>query len=99
MSIRKRRQKTRFFFFLFLICLEFRKMYTIGMLNAGMTINAVAINTGYSTRAIRHLRQTFSSNRAYGRSTTYWTSACHDTWPRPLYSEHPPAHSLPNCHN
>ena len=27
----------------------------IGMLNAGMTMNAVALNIGYSTRAIRHL--------------------------------------------
>ena len=31
------------------------------MLSAGMTINAVAINTGCSTRAIRHLRQRFQA--------------------------------------
>ena len=31
----------------------------IGMLNAGMTMNAVAMNIGCSTRAIRHLRQCF----------------------------------------
>ena len=30
-----------------------------GMLNAGMTMNAVAMNIGSSTRAIRHLRQRF----------------------------------------
>ena len=29
----------------------------IGMLNAGMTMNGVALNIGCSTRAIRHLRQ------------------------------------------
>ena len=31
----------------------------IGMLNAGMTINAVAMNIACSIRAIRHLRQRF----------------------------------------
>ena len=31
------------------------------MLNAGMTINAVAMNIGCSTRAIRHLRQRFQA--------------------------------------
>ena len=40
----------------------------IGMLNAGMTMNAVAMNIGCSTHAIRHLRQ---RNGAYGRSTTW----------------------------
>ena len=33
----------------------------IGMLNAGMTMNVVAMNTGCSTPAIRHLRQRFQS--------------------------------------
>ena len=33
----------------------------IGMLNAGMTMNAVAMNIGCSTRAIRHLRQRFQA--------------------------------------
>ena len=33
----------------------------IGMLNAGMTINAVAVNIRCSTRAIRHLRQRFQA--------------------------------------
>ena len=31
------------------------------MLNAGMTMNAVAMNIGCSTRAIRYLRQRFQS--------------------------------------
>ena len=31
----------------------------IGMFNAGMTMNTVAMNIGFSTRAIRHLRQCF----------------------------------------
>ena len=42
----------------------------IGTLNADMTMNAVAMNIGWFIRAIRHRRQLFSSNRAYGRSTT-----------------------------
>ena len=33
----------------------------IGMFNAGMTMNAVAMNIGCSTRAIRHLRQRFQA--------------------------------------
>ena len=37
----------------------------IGMLNAGMTMNAIAMNTGCFTRAFRHLRQRF---QATGRS-------------------------------
>ena len=45
----------------------------IGMLNGGMTMNAVAITIGCFTCAIRHLR--------------------------PLYSEHPPAQLLSNCHS
>ena len=49
----------------------------IGMLNAGMTMNAIALNIGCSPRAIRHLNQRF---QATGR-----------TKDRPLYSEHPPA--------
>ena len=47
-----------------------------GMLNAGMTMNAVAMNIGCSTLAIRHLP--FSSNRAYGRSTT--AVGCCEQW-------------------
>ena len=31
----------------------------IGMLNTGMTMNAFAMNIGFSTCAIRHLRQSF----------------------------------------
>ena len=33
----------------------------IGMLNAGMTMNAVVMNIGWSTRAIRHLRERFQA--------------------------------------
>ena len=33
----------------------------IGMLNAGITMNAFAMNTGCSTRAIRHLKQRFQA--------------------------------------
>ena len=36
---------------------------TIGMLNAGMTMNDVAMSIGCSTRAIRHLRQRFQARR------------------------------------
>ena len=49
-------------FSLFLICPEFRKKLcecAIDMRNAGMTMNAVAINIGYSTCAVRYLRQRF----------------------------------------
>ena len=49
-----------FQFSLSLICLELRKNLrerAIGKLHAGMTMNAVAMNIGCSTRAIRHLRQ------------------------------------------
>ena len=35
--------------------------HVIGMLNAGMTINTVAMNIGCSTPAIRHLRQRFQA--------------------------------------
>ena len=34
---------------------------TICMPNAGMTTNAISMNIGYSTRAIRHLRQRFQA--------------------------------------
>ena len=33
----------------------------IGMLNACMTMNAVAMNIGCSTRAIRHVKQRFQA--------------------------------------
>ena len=59
----------------------------IAMLNASMTMNAVAMKFGCSTRAIRHPRQRF---QATGRR---------DAWPRPLYSEHAPAQLLRNCHS
>ena len=35
--------------------------HAIGMLNAGTTVNAVAMNIGCSTRAIRHLRHHFQA--------------------------------------
>ena len=35
----------------------------IGMLNASMTTNAVAMNVGCSTLAIRHFRQRFQATR------------------------------------
>ena len=35
--------------------------HAIGMLDAGMTMNAVAMNIGCSTRAVRHLRQRFQA--------------------------------------
>ena len=56
------------------------------MLNAGMTMDGVAMNTECSTRAFRHLRQHF---QATGRTEDRPRS--HDAWPRPLYSEHPTA--------
>ena len=36
------------------------------MLNFGMTINAVAMDIGCSTRAIRHLRQRFQATWPFG---------------------------------
>ena len=56
--------------------------YAIGMLNAGMTMNAVAMNIGCCTRAIPHLRQRF---QATGSTEDRPRSG------RPLYSEHPAA--------
>ena len=57
-------EKITFFFFSFLsmprIMYNLRK-YAIGMLNAGMIMNAVAVNIACSTRAIRHLRQCFQA--------------------------------------
>ena len=35
--------------------------HVIGMLNAGMTMNSVAMNIECSTRAIRHLRERFQA--------------------------------------
>ena len=35
--------------------------HAIELLNAGMTMNAVVMNTGCSTRANRHLRQRFQA--------------------------------------
>ena len=37
------------------------RVLTIGMLNAGVTMNAVVMNTGCPTHAFRHLRQRFQS--------------------------------------
>ena len=54
----------------------------------GMTMTAVAMNIGCSTRAIRHLRQCF---QATGRTE--------DRPRRGRTEEHPPAQSLPNCHS
>ena len=41
-----------------------------GMLNAGMTMNVVAMNIGCSTCAIRHLRQRFQATSGRQRVTT-----------------------------
>ena len=35
--------------------------HSIGMLNAGMIMNAIGMNIGCSTYAIRHLRQHFQA--------------------------------------
>ena len=35
--------------------------HAIGMLNGGMTMNAVAMNIGCSTHAISHLKQRFQT--------------------------------------
>ena len=43
----------------------------IGMLNAGLTINAVAMNIGCSTRASRHRRQRFQA-----QSLARWWAKC-----------------------
>ena len=37
--------------------------HAIGMLNAGMTMNAVAMNSGCSALTIRHIRQRFQATR------------------------------------
>ena len=62
MSTRKKRKKIQFF----IICdgsgipQNFGER-AIGMLNAGMTMNAVALNIRCSTRVIRHIRQRFQA--------------------------------------
>ena len=62
MSTRKKRKKIQFF----IICdgsgipKNFGER-AIGMLNAGMTMNAVALNIRCSIRVIRHLRQRFQA--------------------------------------
>jgi hypothetical protein len=43
----------------------------IGMLNAGMTMNAVAMNIECSTHAIRHLRQRFHATGRTGNLETH----------------------------
>ena len=60
----KKTSKNYFFFSVFFIfdmprILQNLRERAIGMLNAGMTMNAVAMNTACSTRAIRLLRQRF----------------------------------------
>ena len=68
MSIRKKMLEKKYYFFSFYYYYYFFYMPRIpqnlperanGMLNAGMTMNAVALNIGCSTRAIRHHRQRF----------------------------------------
>ena len=61
---KKKTLKKKIFFSVFFISdmLEFRKnlsKHAIGMLNAGMTMNAVAMNIGFSTYAIQQLKQRF----------------------------------------
>ena len=47
---------------------------TIGMLNAGMTMQAVSVNIGCSTRAIRHLRQNFQAIGKIDHIVDVWAS-------------------------
>ena len=66
MSIRKRRRSKSLFFSVFFIFDMPRipqnlREHAISMLNAGMTMTAVAMNNGCSTRGIRHLRQRFQA--------------------------------------
>ena len=71
----------------------------IFMLNARMMMNAVAMNTGCSTSAIRHLRQCFQAighmeeelRSGRPRVMTHGQDR-HD-------SEHSSAQWLPNCHS
>ena len=92
MSVRKKLFSVFFIFDMPRIPQDVRER-AIGMLKAG-AIEYWILSSCYST-----LEATFSRNRAYERSTTYWTSARHDAWPRPLYSEYQPVQSLPNCHS
>ena len=72
----------------------------ICMLNAGIRMNAVAMNIGRSTFAIRHLRQHFqTTGRTEDQPRSGRRRVDHDAWPRPLYSEHPPEQTLPNGHS
>jgi hypothetical protein len=73
--------------------LQYIRGRAISMLNAGMTMDDVAMNTGCPTDAIRHLRQHFQATWR-----TSLTSARHDACQRPLYSEHSPAQAHPNWH-
>ena len=52
---------------------QYLRERVIGMLNAGMTTNAVAINIGCSTRAIRHFRQCFQATGCT-EDRPQWTS-------------------------
>ena len=67
MSIRKRLWKWLFFFFSVSFIFDMPRItknlpeFAFGTLNAGMTMNVVAVNIGCSTRAIRHLRQRFQA--------------------------------------
>ena len=62
MSIRKRHFKKIFFFSSVFFTFDMPRIpqnlceRAIGIHNAGMTMNAVAMSIGCSTRAIRHLR-------------------------------------------
>ena len=64
---------------------------TIGILNAGMTMNAVAMNIGCSNRAIRHLRQRFQQGV---RRIDHVVDVCASrrVAKTAIYSEHPRAH-------
>ena len=62
MSIRKRRLKKPVVFIFDMPRMPPNlREHAMGMLNAGMTVNAVAMSIGCSTRAIRHLRQRFQA--------------------------------------
>ena len=62
--------------------------HAIGMLNAGMTRNAVAMNIGCSTCAIQHLRHCFQATGRTRRLTIHSGHPRVTAWPRPL--EHSP---------
>ena len=73
--------------------------HAIGMLNTGMAMDAVAMNVGCSTRAIRHLRQRFQATGCTKDRPRVWTSTTRgqDSYVRNTHLRNRFCHSY--CHS